>query len=286
MTAPPVPTAPATDADRAAVTRGDRAFASRLYAKLRTREGNLFFSPTSIRLALAMAYAGARGDTAAEMKEVLALDGEERSIHAGFAALLRDFEGEKNPELTADADAWQRAEAERKKQLIRMVNRLWGQEGRPFEPEFLALLETHYAAPLERLDFLHASENARIAINALVAEQTDQRITELVPESMLTPDTKLVLTNAVYFKAKWEDSFNERLTTEGPFHVSPAATVTTKLMTQTAYFKYAKVDDVQLLELPYASGRMAMVVALPDGVTGLAKLEPSMGFARKVEVAR
>jgi serpin B len=268
--------------------RGNQAFASRLYAKLRTKEGNLFFSPASIRVALAMVYAGARGNTAAEMKNVLALEGEDSSIHAGFAALLRAFEDAPSRGRPGETPGFLRADIEEERQVVRVVNQLWGQEGRAFTPSFRALLESHYAAPLGLVDFLHAPDDARTAIDEFVYEQTAETIKDIIPAGTLTTDTRLVLTNVASFSGKGS-GFEERLTQDGSFHVSPSKAVPAKLMSMEGYFRYAKVGDVQWIELKYAcpyppttngadwaSEDVAMIVALPEDSSALTKLEHAM----------
>jgi serpin B len=272
-----LPTAASTDADRDAAARGESAFAARLYARLNaTDHGNLFFSPTSIRMALAMAWAGARGDTAREMATVLALDGDAAAIHRGFAGELRDLANASAIDVPADAPAWQRQHAERRQTVrLHIVNRLWGQRGRPFDSGYLALLAADYGAPLAPLDFAHDPEKARVTINGFVDDATEHRIPDLIPPQALSGDTKLVLTNAVYFKAQWQEQFSADATQTGDFRVSATKTVRAPLMQLSRAFRYGTFDGVQLLELPYASGTMSMVVALPE-VDALAKVERAM----------
>jgi serpin B len=267
-----------TDADRLAVARGENVFASRLFATL-PRDKNLFFSPTSVRMALAMTYAGARGETADQMAKALSLEGTPASIHDGFAAELRDLETANLAPLPPNAPEWQKTEAERKKQTVRVVNRLWGQKARAFKPDFLSLLQREYAAPLEQLDFKSETEKSRVTINSFIADKTEQKIKDLIPNGMLASDTRLVLTNAVYFKATWDEPFSESSTKEDAFFVSPTRTARAKLMTATNHYRYAKVGDAEILDLPYASGRMSMVVVLPQDKNGLSKVEASMNDA-------
>lgn len=261
-----VPTVPASPADRAAVARGEETFAARLYSGLAAAvhgTSNLFFSPTSVRVALAMAWTGARGDTAAEMARAIDVEGEPASVDRGFAAELRDLAG------TAAPDAGTAPP------VVRIVNRMWGQRGRPFTDQYLQVLSDDFGAPLEVLDFAHAPEQARAHINAFVAAATEHRIRDPLPAGVVDAQTKLVLTDAVYFKATWVEPFAESATQDGDFHVSAARAVRAPLMHATRELRYAKVDDAQVVEIPYAPGTMTMLVVLPDDGS-LAGLEHGM----------
>jgi serpin B len=229
-------------------------------------------------MVLAMAWAGARGETAREIDAALALEGDAASIHRGFAGELQDLATASAAAVPADAGPWQQEEAERRRQTVRLVNRIWGQKGRPFDATYLALLTADYGAALEPLDFEHDTENARTTINAFVAEATERKILDLIPPGRIAPDTRLVLTNAVYFKARWAEPFSAGATQTGDFHVSATKTVHAPLMQGSHLLRYAKVDGVQLVELPYASGRMSMVVALPEA-GALPRLEKGLSEA-------
>src|SRR5579859_1025838 len=249
------PSASGTPSALAAVARGDRDFAARLHSRVRTPNENLFFSPTSIRLALGMAYEGARGDTRAQMGRVLALDD---TASSGFAALLTQWAARAAaPAPAAAASEWQRAEAERARLVLRVANRLWGQQGKAFTPDFLARLRDDYAAPLEQLDFHGASEPGRKTINAWVADHTEQKILDLLAPGTVTADTRLVVTNAVYFKASWEHEFYAAGTRPEDFTTASGATVKAPLMHQVGYFRFARLSaggvPYAALELPYRS---------------------------------
>lgn len=243
----------------AAPPTGDGEFAARLYGRLRAHPGNLFFSPASIRLAMAMAFAGARGETATEMQHALALPS--AAPHALFATQLRDWAALARP-----------TEKERKI-VLRVVNRLWAQKGEAFRDEFLKLLRDDYAAPLEPLDFRKAPEPSRVAINKWVSDETEHKIKELIARGLITADTRMVLTNAVYFKAQWEQPFQKSATRPDKFFADGARAVEAPLMRQVEHFAIARIDGGQLLELPYASGELVMDVALPDKRDGLGAIE-------------
>jgi serpin B len=251
-------------ADKATAVRDNNAFAFALYAQLRERDGNLFFSPESISTALAMTYAGAKGQTAEEMASTLHFSLGQERLHPAMAALLHD--------LHADREA--------KGYQLHTANALWGQKGVPFLPEFLALVKDNYGAGLNEVDFRNATEQARQTINAWVEKQTNDKIKNLIAEGVLRPDTDLVLTNAIYFKGDWASPFKKERTHDAPFQVSADEKVTVPLMEQTAKFSYLDGDTFQALELPYAGQDLSMVVLLPKKADGLAALEQQLTEAR------
>lgn len=269
--------APPSDEALAAWAKGDHAFATALYDHVRAADGNAFFSPASVRLALAMTWAGARGETAAEMARVLGLEGDPERVGATFAAALREWASRATVEAGPNASEFEKQQAERRRETLRIVNRLWGQKGRSFLPEYLDLVRTSFAAPLETLEFQADPEGSRRTIDDWVDRETEHRIQNLLAPGSIGKDTRLVLTNAVYFKATWASEFNAALTKDGAFHTSPSASVRAKLMEQTTHVRYGETDDALVVELPYALRDMAMVVVLPRARDGLAAVERKMG---------
>ena len=243
--------------DDTAVIRGDNQFAVDLYAQLDHEQAgkNLFFSPTSISMALAMTAAGARGETQAEMTSVLHLGADLAQAHAHYHQLLAQ---------------WNTADPKRPYQL-RVANRLWGQKGHPSRPEFLALTRQQYGAEMKLLDFAQAAAASQ-EINHWVEQQTSGKIQNLIPPGTLDALTRLVLTNAVYFKGDWVQPFDKRNTRDEDFTVSAQAKVKTPLMHQQKRMGYAEEETFQALELPYAGGELSMVVLLPKKPDGLAEL--------------
>ncbi|HEX9104594.1 MAG TPA: serpin family protein, partial [Polyangia bacterium] len=222
---------------------GDAAFAAALHGKLRARAGNLFYSPTSVRIALAMAAAGARGATATQMLQALSLPAGD-AAHAALGKQLAAWAALANPPLpsTPATDAqmqkWQEAELEQKRIVLRVVNRLWAQAGHTFREEYLKILRDDYRAPLGTVDFRH--DAARVAINKWVAEATEQKIKELL-KSAIPADTKLVITNAVYFKAHWTEEFGASATKDEPFFAAGGRQPKVPLMQRTGYVPLAKL---------------------------------------------
>lgn len=242
-----------------AVVQGNNAFALDLYRQLRNQEGNLFFSPYSTSIALAMTYAGARGQTATEMANVLHFTLEQDNLHPAFAALITQL----NPE---NQQGFQ----------LRNVNRLWGQQSFNFLTPFVELTQNYYGAALEELDFIKATEEARRTINNWVEQQTQQKIQELLAPDILDPMTRLVLTNAIYFKGTWESQFEPEQTKNQPFTIAPDQQVEVPMMYQVADVGYAEFTNLQVLELPYVGNKLAMVILLPKTVDGLAELEQQL----------
>jgi serpin B len=224
-------TCEAESTDRAAVVESCNRFALNLHSRFADQPGNLFLSPASIATALAMTYAGAGGQTAGEMAEVLCMTLPESRFHVGF----RDL----------------RAAMRTGAIELRSANRLFGQRGYSFLPAFLQTTERCYGARLAEVDFTSATEEARQQINAWVEEQTAQKIRDLVPPGVLTALTRLVLTNAVYFNGHWEHEFDENETSEAPFWTAPGRPAPAQMMQQWNEFEYGEFDGLQVLELPY-----------------------------------
>ena len=252
------PNAPVADKTEAA--RGNNAFAIDLYHKLATKEGNLFLSPASISTALAMTYAGARGETANEMAKTLHFTLDEPKLHPALGDILFDLN----------------AQGKSQGNKLSVANALWAQKGQAFQPEFVKLNKDNYGAGLNEVDFQKATEQARQTINAWVAKQTQDKIKDLLAEGFLTPQTRLVLTNAIYFKGKWDNKFMKEATRDAPFQMNAKDKVNVPLMTQTEKFNYFDGGTFQALQLPYEGKDLSMVILLPQKVDGLAALEKSL----------
>lgn len=229
---------------------GNSAFAFNLYKTIIINDdGNVFFSPYSISAALAMTYAGAEGITEIEMAEVLQFPLYENRIHSSFNTL------DQNLTVAAERDSTF---------SLHIVNALWGQTGYNFLPEFLEILAANYGAGISFLDFSDNPELCRETINEWVTEQTHGKIEDLIPRHVLNIATRLVLTNAIYFKAQWLFQFDEMGTVDQPFHLINGEQVIVPTMHQTEHFSMAKGDGYIAVELPYTSRRMSMLVIVPD----------------------
>jgi serpin B len=257
------PADPAIPADVQTVVGGNNTFALDLYARLREKEGNLFCSPYSISTALAMTYAGARAETAEQMAKVLHFSLNQERLHPAFGSLRTEIQGA----------------AQKHKYQLQTANRLWGQKGYGFLPDFLKTLERNYGAGLKEVDFIGAREEARTTINGWVEEQTQDRIKELIQRGMLTADTRLVLTNAIYFKAAWMRPFDLKQTKEGDFTRADGKKVQAKLMHGNHRTNYYKGDTFAALELPYEEHDLSMIVLLPNAADGLPAFEKRLTAA-------
>ena len=225
-------------------------FALGLYGQLRQYPGNLFFSPFSIHIALAMAQAGAKGQTAAQMSEVLGPSGSDPTITKVLESARHAGEYELN-----------------------IANALWGQEGAALEAQFLDLIARLYDGGLHLVDFRNNSESARIAINRWVENKTKEKIRDLIPSGGLNADTRLVLANAIYFKGRWLLKFSSKGTREESFYVDAGTTVEAPLMFQQDDIPYMEGRGYQAVDLAYRGGDLSMLVILPEAKDGLPDLE-------------
>lgn len=243
------------------IVDGSNQFALDLYQQLRTDQGNLFYSPFSISTALAMTSAGAAGDTAAEFAKTLHFQLPQDQLHEGIK-VMQTFATMPDNSTGIRLD---------------LANRLWGQESYEFLPAFLQVTRDCYGAELARLDFAHAEDTSK-AINEWVAAQTEGQITDLISSDALSPVTRLVLTNAVYFQGKWAGPFDMEQTRHEEFHVTATEKIKVPMMHRSDKFRYGSVDGLQILELPYGNGSLSMLVLLPATSDGLAELEAKMSF--------
>jgi len=240
-------TARQTDADIGSLVRGNSQFALDLYAELMKSEGNLVFSPYSVSTALAMTYAGARGNTALEMAEVLhfALDPED--LHPAFQEM----------------ETTMRAILERGDVELHVANSLWRQRNYPFLESFLSLTGAHYGASVTPVDFSRSPDEARRTINRWVEARTRERIRDLIRPGDLDPATVLALVNAIYFKGSWARRFDPAKTHEDRFLLPGGGTARVQMMEQQGDFMYGESEQAQVLELPYEGGDLSMFVILP-----------------------
>ena len=232
----------------AGVVSANNLFALEVYEKLRSDEGNLFLSPYSISTALTMVYEGARGETAEEIARVFHLPADSAERRAAFAAVHNRLNEPDN------------------EYALSVANALWAQEDYGFLDPFLNALQNHYAAGASSLDFVGSTEEARQTINTWVEDRTNRKIRNLFPAGTLDANTRLVLTNAIYFKGEWATGFDPDQTRTEAFHVSPARTVnvpTMRLTGEDASFRYTEDRSVQVLELPYKGERLSMLILLP-----------------------
>jgi serine protease inhibitor len=265
-------TRPALSAAPAAVpeiAQANTAFATDLYQREQTKAGNLFFSPYSISTALAMTYAGARGQTATEMAQVLHFTLPQAQVPGAFASLTeRMNEVAKTKQATLD-----------------IANSIWCQKNFPFTDAFLKLTRDSFGAEARSVDFVSNTEGARQEINSWIARKTQDKIQDLLQRGQLSLDTRLVLCDAVYFKGTWRSRFDPKATRPAPFFTAPSQQVQTPLMFQNLRLRSRQFDNFSLFSLPYGAAAgtnqpsVSMVVLLPRAVDGLAALEAQINAA-------
>lgn len=306
--------------------KANTTFALTLLKKLceDDRIGNIFCSPFSISSALAMVMLGTRGNTATQMSEVLCFTESERSkpgdnqdaqmwtqmqspmqsqmqmrkqmrvqiqqssrlpqyllkclkpkngkddddVHASFAQLLNELN---KPDVLY---------------VLRVANRLYGEQSYTFEEQYLAETCKHYNAALEAVDFSTNAESARVNINNWVNEKTEGKIKDLLSQETVDNSTKLVLVNAIYFKGKWSTQFEEEFTVDATFQLNKTTTKPVKMMQQKSKFRFSFIDEVKckILEMPYKGNELSMIIILPndieDSTTGLEQLEQELTYEK------
>ena len=263
----------------------NNAFAWDIYAQIaQEKQGNLFLSPYSIESALAMTYAGARENTAAQMIKVLHLNPEALPVAGKEKNSVHESFGQLQKSINAAAFVNKRMAFE-----LVVANRLWGQKGFTFNPEFTTLLQDKYAAGLEQVDFAKSAESneeARLAINHWVEQQTKDKIKDLIGKGVLTADTRLVLTNAIYFKSSWSNVFHKESTKDAVFHTDATNTVDVPMMHQKHRSGYMENAELQMLEMPYLYSKLSMVIILPKKIDGLAAVEKSLNEKTFLELEK
>jgi serpin B len=259
---------------RQIIVEANNKFALELYAKLQSRDGNLFFSPHSISTALAMTYAGSRGETESQMAKVLRFPvvvnpatessstpvPDRQRFASAFGKIIKDLN-----------DRGQKGIYE-----LSVANALWGQKGYGFREEFLELISTNYGGRFSEVDFIRAAGATRKTINTWVEKKTNDKIKNLIPEGVLNSMTRLVLTNAIYFKGNWARQFEEERTKDAPFTLTDGKKIDAAMMNQTAEFGYMETETFQALELPYVDDELSMIILLPTKFDGLCELEKTL----------
>ncbi len=249
--------------DLARLVEGNTEFALRLYEELKAEDGNLFYSPYSISLMLAMTWAGARAGTQSQMQQALNFNLGPEELHQAFNYLAVQLANR----VTSDAAF-----------KLEVVNDLWGQKDFKFLDGFLDLLAENYDAGLRILDFVNDPEGARQVINDYIYDQTNKLIEDLIPEGSINTLTRLVLTNAIYFKADWKHKFNKFDTHDGVFYLLDGSQVTASMMNQRRVWSFAAGSGWQAIELPYVGDQVVMDIILPDAGT-LASFEDTLNPA-------
>jgi serpin B len=252
-------------ADQLELSAGNRAFAAGMYRQLSNQAGNLFFSPYSISLALAMVYAGARTDTASQMAQAMHYTLPPERLQAAFNGLDQYLAALDQPPPATQPALPTPAGGGGQRLQLRIANAIWGQQGHAFLPAYLDTLAQNYGAGLRTVDFKAAPEPARLAINDWVSRQTEARIRDLFAPGTIDASTRLALVNAIYFKASWLTPFAATATTNGAFHLLDGRQVNVPMMASgSAASGYLQGDGYQAVGLPYLDGKTMMLVVVPD----------------------
>lgn len=244
------------------IPAANTAFGCDLYAKLRAEKGNLFFSPFSIETALAMTAGGAKGNTLTEMQKALHMPADTEKGNAGFKALLAALNGDGKP-------------ADKRGYELSVANALWGMKGYPWRAEYLKASQAAFGAGLVEVNFAD-EPTARKTVNDWVEGHTNKRIKDLIPSGVLDALTRMVLTNAVYFKGTWAVEFDKKQTKDGAFTLADDKKADVPLMHRTGDMRYAESTDWQAVDLGYKGNETAMTVLLPKKADGLADLEKAL----------
>ena len=256
------------------IVEGNNKFALELFAKLQSTKGNLFFSPYSISTALAMAHSGARNKTESQMAGVLHFPisvnrrtdssskflPDKQQFALAFGNIIKDLNNR----------------GRKGGYTLTVANALWGQKDYGFLQEFPELIKTSYDGQLNEVDFVRAAETARKTINAWVEKKTNDKIKNLISEGVLDSMTRLVLTNAIYFKGNWARQFKENRTKDAPFTLADGQKIDVATMNQKAEFGYMETDTFQVLELPYVDEELSMVILLPKKFDALGEFEKTL----------
>jgi serpin B len=250
----------AVKGDAAEIARSNNQFALDLYAQLAADPGNLFLSPFSISTALAMTSAGAAGVTDQELRQTLHFTLPGDRLHAGYGAVLDSLDVGRGFGVYTLATA----------------NRLFGQDGMPFLPSFLAITRDDYGAELQQLDFIGDPEAARVAVNKWVADNTDGKIDQLFAPGTINDMTRLVLANAIVFKGDWANHFELSRTADAAFHLADGRTVQARMMKRTGALGMAEVPGGRLGLLPFRGKDLSMLVLLPNSADALPALEAQL----------
>lgn len=261
------PSAPAADVE--AAVEGNTAFALDLYQQLRSEPGNIFYSPFSISEALAMTFAGARGATESQMATALHFNLAQGQLHPAFNAVDLALASRGKGAAGKDGQGFR----------LNIANAIWGQTGQSFEGPFLDTLAQSYGAGMHVVDFIGAAESSRVLINDWVAARTESRIKNLLPKGSVDSDTRMVLTNAIYFNAAWATPFDKAKTAPANFTLTDGSTVKVDTMSGYQEASYGDGADYAAVALPYDGDELSMVLILPTA-GGLDAFEAALTPAR------
>lgn len=236
------------------LVEGNTVFGINLYQVLRNQQENIIISPYSITLALAMTQAGAKNETLTQMNDALHFSLPAKELHPTLNAL----------QLALNAREDNAYEEGKKDFELNITNAIWGEKTYTFLPEYLDILAENYGAGLRLADFINEPDASRKTINQWVSEETNNKINDLLADGTITPMTRLVLTNAIYFKASWLSQFDDNRTHAADFVLLDGSTIQVPTMQQTDNYGYLKESNYQIVSLPYEGNKLSMLIVLPD----------------------
>jgi len=254
------------------ITENNNLFALDLYKKISNNQENLFYSPYSISTALAMTYAGARGITEKEMSTVMHFPANNAEFYNKYNEVLKNINALNNGSTVN----------------IYTANSVWAQMNFKFRDEFLEIIKNNFNSSINLVDFIKETENSRIQINKWVETQTNEKIKELIKPGLIDYLTRMVLVNAIYFKADWETAFDKQQTQKMDFLIDETKTISCDFMFAEQEFKfYENEDGLKAIEIPYSKGKMSMLIILPKDNAGfnMLKKEISLDFYKKINIA-
>lgn len=233
------------------VIGANKQFALDLFSLIKNKErGNIFYSPYSITSTLMMAFEGAEGKTAEEIKDVLHFPADVKNLREEYKNVYSDLNKAKEYKLQT-------------------ANALWAQTDYPFSDAYISIIKDYYYGYAQNLNFITDPENSRITINKWVEDKTSGKIVNLIQSGSLGPETRLVLTNAIYFKANWTDQFDPDATLKQRFNLNSGSYILAKMMHKTSMYNYSEDNEVQVLELPYTGNELSMIIILPKNMSYL-----------------
>ena len=245
----------ASDADLLAVAQGNTDFALKIFSLLDpASNSNLVFSPYSITMAFALTAAGAGGTTLSGIERAMSYPLPQASLNPAFNKLDLLLAANTNGSVHADGSRSPR---------LTIVNAVWGQQGFTILPSYLDTLALNFGAGLHVVDFMNTPEQARTTINSWVENQTNGRITDLIPEGGVTTDNRIILTNAIWFKAEWASQFQTAATMDQAFTGSDNSSSTVPFMHQTLSLPYANSNGCQSVDIPYVDRNLSMLILMP-----------------------
>ncbi|XP_015609138.1 alaserpin isoform X2 [Cephus cinctus] len=262
----------ASNSPLSVIANASNSFSSDFFKRLvQEKSGNIICSPLSANIVLAMAAYGARGNTALQMRQTLRLSKEDATGQSGYDSLITTLNAVKNVDL-------------------RVANKIFIAKAFEVKPEYAAITKNTFHSECEKIDVSNSAA-AAATINSWCANNTNNRIKDLISPDAINDLTRLVLVNAVYFKGDWKVKFDNKLTKDQPFHINSNTVKQVPTMTSTSVYLYGQLDnlDARFIELPYKGDELSMVIIMPNEIEGLQRIENNIhevDFSRLPQLGR